>query len=266
MPSFIFIDHFLIALFGLAIGSFASYVTYRLGEGQDLLFSYSKCTSCNYRLKCYNLIPLFSWFLQKGKCSNCGVKISIRYPLLELMFLVIFLVIFSINNFQINESLVFLLTFASIFLMIAIIDIEYYFVPIQIQIVLLLTVLIFHLFNVDNFDRIFYFCYSAVIFSAFSYFLYYVFLIFLKKEAIGVDDIKLFFTIGLLLGLKKFVDFAFLCGLFGLIFGIIWQKAKDDETFPFAPAILTSTFICFIMRENNSFLELIIIKAANILA
>lgn len=150
--------------------------------------------------------------------------------------------------------------------MIAIVDIEYYFIPIQMQIGFLLAVLIFHFFYIDNINQLFYFCYSAVIFSAFSYFLYYAFLIFLKKEAIGVDDIKLFFTIGLLLGLKKFVDFAFLCGLLGLIFGIIWQRAKDDETFPFAPAILTSTFICFIMKENNSFLEFIIIKVANIMA
>lgn len=253
-------------MFGLIAGSFSSFITYRLGEGQDFLFSYSKCTGCAKRLRFYNLIPLLSWYLQKGKCSNCGMKIPLRYPVIELFYLFVFCVIFNVNNEIINEFLIFSFIIVTIFIVMSIIDIEYYFIPISTQVILLFVIALYHFFSSVQAKIMFYYGLSAIIYCVFAYILYFLFLFLTKKEAIGIDDIKLFYSVGLLLGIDKFVDFAFFCGALGILFGVCWQRIKKDQTFPFAPAILTSTFICFIIGDRSSFLELIIIKAANILA
>ena len=78
----------LISIFALLFGSFASLLTHRLATDQAVVFARSECPKCKTPLKIRNLIPLFSWLFQRGKCSHCQSKISARYPLIELSFLI----------------------------------------------------------------------------------------------------------------------------------------------------------------------------------
>ncbi len=252
-------NYFFISIFGLIAGSFSSYITYRMGKGKDLLFSYSKCVNCNSRLKFYNLIPLFSFIFQKGRCSICKNRVSRRYVAIEIFFLSIFNYILFFNNGVVDHNLIFILIFATIFAMIAIVDLEYYFIPDALQVTLLLVIGIFMIFNAIDLNDIFKSLTSAILYLSFALFLHLSFLWVLKKEAIGVDDIKLFFCVGMLIGIEKFVDFAFFCGFFGVVFGSVWQKIKNDDTFPFAPSILTSCFLCFIMGVEYSMMEYLMV-------
>lgn len=252
-----------ISAIGLIVGSFTSYLTYRLGRGEDILLSYSKCVKCGYRLKFYNLVPLFSWFIQRGKCSICKSHISIRYPVIEVFFALLFCLLLYINDCKVDYNLIFLLSIATIMVVMSIVDIEYYFIPVSTQIILLLLSVCFLLVNYDQSQFLIYRALSGIAFVVFGLFLYFSFLFFVKKEAIGVDDIKLFYTIGLLIGIENFVEFTFYTGFFGVIFGIFWTRCKKDDTFPFAPSILTSTFLCLIMEgrfELVDFLTKLIIN------
>ncbi len=74
-----------VSFFGLLLGSFANVVVYRLPLGESLVAPRSHCISCNRQLKSYENVPVVSWVLQKGRCRGCGVRISSRYPITELL-------------------------------------------------------------------------------------------------------------------------------------------------------------------------------------
>ena len=73
-----------ILVIGLCIGSFLNVCIYRLPKGESISFPPSHCQNCGYRLKVKDLVPVFSYIFLKGKCRNCGEKISIQYPIIEL--------------------------------------------------------------------------------------------------------------------------------------------------------------------------------------
>lgn len=72
-------------VFGLAFGSFANVVIWRLPRKESLAYPSSHCTQCNHELKSYDNIPLISYLVLGGKCRYCKTPISIRYPIVELM-------------------------------------------------------------------------------------------------------------------------------------------------------------------------------------
>jgi len=69
---------------GLIVGSFLGLVSLRLPRGEDVVFGRSRCGGCGQTLKPWRMIPVLSWALSRGRCSDCGSTIPIRYPLIEL--------------------------------------------------------------------------------------------------------------------------------------------------------------------------------------
>jgi leader peptidase (prepilin peptidase) / N-methyltransferase len=70
--------------FGLAIGSFMTVAVHRLPRSESLLTPRSRCPGCGAELRNRDNIPLISWLMLRGRCSSCGMRISIEYPLTEL--------------------------------------------------------------------------------------------------------------------------------------------------------------------------------------
>jgi len=73
------------ALFGLIIGSFLNVCIYRIPLGKSIVFPGSGCPNCGQSIRFYDNIPIFSYLLLRGKCRFCGERISIQYPLVELL-------------------------------------------------------------------------------------------------------------------------------------------------------------------------------------
>lgn len=73
----------MVFLFGITIGSFLNVCIFRLPAGESLIKSNSHCMTCGTPIKWYDLIPVFSWLILRGKCRACGSKISGRYILVE---------------------------------------------------------------------------------------------------------------------------------------------------------------------------------------
>ncbi len=69
---------------GAAIGSFLNVVIYRVPVGLSVVRPASRCPSCETTIKAWHNIPVLGYLLVRGKCASCGVKLSIRYPLVEL--------------------------------------------------------------------------------------------------------------------------------------------------------------------------------------
>ena len=74
----------LLALLGLAVGSFLNVVIYRVPNGRSIVAPPSACPHCGNGIAWYDNIPVLSWLLLRAKCRNCGGPISVRYPLVEL--------------------------------------------------------------------------------------------------------------------------------------------------------------------------------------
>ncbi len=79
LPIYIFIF-----VLGLVVGSFLNVCILRIPAGESIVVNSSHCMSCGKKLHWYELIPVVSWLLLRGKCSGCHAKISIQYPLVEL--------------------------------------------------------------------------------------------------------------------------------------------------------------------------------------
>ncbi len=245
-----------VAIFSLIIGSFASCVSYRLAKNESWIVTRSKCPKCSATLQIKNLIPLFSWIFQKGKCANCHAKISLRYPLIELTFLVTFLIIYFCVAQKIDARFILLCLIATTLIIMSIIDLEAYFIPNSLQYILAIFTIIFVVLDggktglKDNIG-------AAFLYAGFGYFLYLLFRFTANIDALGIDDIKLFFTFGLLLGASKFLVFILLSGIFGMVFGALWMKFKKDETFPFAPAICLAAMIDLMLSKKFNLVDVV---------
>ena len=69
---------------GLIVGSFLGLISLRLPRGEDVVFDRSRCGGCGRTLKPWRMIPVLSWALSRGRCSDCGSTIPVRYPMIEL--------------------------------------------------------------------------------------------------------------------------------------------------------------------------------------
>ncbi|MCD7740013.1 MAG: prepilin peptidase, partial [Candidatus Gastranaerophilales bacterium] len=100
---------------GACIGSFLNVAALRAISGESIVFPASKCPLCGEPIKWYDNIPVLSYFFTiKGKCRNCGGKVSVQYPVVEASTALLFLVIFTAYGFTIKTLLLLILLSISI--------------------------------------------------------------------------------------------------------------------------------------------------------
>ena len=82
-----------VALCALAIGSFLNVVIHRLPLGESVVAPRSRCPGCGTPIAAWQNVPVLSWLLLRGRCASCRARISLRYPLVELLTAVLALVL-----------------------------------------------------------------------------------------------------------------------------------------------------------------------------
>ena len=117
---YLFLSFFML---GAIFGSFFYVVAYRIPKGESIVYPPSHCPNCNHRLGPLELVPIFSYLLQFGKCKNCRCKISIFYPMFEIICGVLFGLSYLSYGFSLD--LVIVLTFVSMISIIVLSDIYY---------------------------------------------------------------------------------------------------------------------------------------------
>lgn len=123
-----------IFLVGLCIGSFLNVIIARAFSNESIVFPNSKCPLCQNPLKWYQNIPILSYLFLKGKCAFCNEKISLQYPIVELITGLLFVAVFIKFGFGFDEFLrfnifaglntLFILIFVSLFIVLAATDIK----------------------------------------------------------------------------------------------------------------------------------------------
>ena len=115
------------ALFGALIGSFLNVVIYRLPAGESLLSPGSHCPSCDAPVRAFDNVPVLSWLLLRGRCRNCGARISPRYPAVELLTAAAFAAVVAARGF--DEGLWLELPFVACLIALAGIDLDHKLLP-----------------------------------------------------------------------------------------------------------------------------------------
>lgn len=117
----------ILALLGLAVGSFLNVCIHRLPRDQSLNSPPSRCPACEYRLRWFDNVPILSYVLLGGRCRKCRARISIRYPLVELITMALFLVHGAVFGW--TALLVPRLAFACAMVVLFAIDLEHQLLP-----------------------------------------------------------------------------------------------------------------------------------------
>lgn len=113
---------FFVFITGICIGSFLNVVILRAFSNESIVFPSSKCPKCQHPLKWYHNIPILSYIMLGGKCAFCGEKISIQYPIIELLTGLIFLLMFF--KYGLSLQSVFAWYFSALFIVLAVTDIK----------------------------------------------------------------------------------------------------------------------------------------------
>jgi leader peptidase (prepilin peptidase) / N-methyltransferase len=114
-------------LFGAVIGSFLNVVAHRVPLGESLVSPGSRCPECEAPVKPYDNIPVVSWLVLRGRCRNCGTRISPRYPLVELATAIVWAAVVAVRGF--DNDLVLELPFVSALIALAAIDFDHKLLP-----------------------------------------------------------------------------------------------------------------------------------------
>ena len=218
-------------LYGIVIGSFLNVLIFRIPKKENIVQS-SHCMNCGRKLGWRDMVPVFSYIILRGRCRQCGARISIQYPLIEALNGVLYVIVFMANGFTFSSVLYCLMTSALI--VIAVIDERTYQIPVSQNLFLGLLGIIM---TVYDFRHILSHIIGAVIVSLFLYGLYY----FSSGKAIGGGDIKLMAYAGLLLG----AIFAFIlaCILGSVIHTIRMKVSKRNNLLALGPYLSAGIFI-----------------------
>ncbi len=242
-----------VCLFALSIGSFLNVLIYRLPLGISLINpKFSSCPNCNTSIKWYENIPLFSYIFLKAKCSSCKNKISLIYPIVELITLVFTLLIFYKFSITLN-SIVILLVFY-VLIVLSFIDLKYKAVPDY----LLLLALVLSLF-IESINYV-----SMLTFAGAFVLLDFVLTFYiqnikakltkdtslLNQRALGEGDIPIVAIIGGLLSIKLAIIAVLIASITALLPSIYNIVKKNEIETPFIPFLVFGLFIVFIFDTS----------------
>lgn len=183
--------YIVIFLYGIVIGSFLNVCIYRLPKKENIVKVRSHCMNCGYRLKWYDLIPLFSYLFLGGRCRKCKEKISIQYPVVEALNGALYLVVFAEYGLSL-ETLLYCLLFSAL-LTLSVIDFRTFEIPLGINLFILALGLIRIVTDYTDWPR---YVIGLFLVSGFLYIIYLV----THGRGIGGGDVKLMAVCGLLIG------------------------------------------------------------------
>ncbi|MBZ4665941.1 A24 family peptidase [Mahella sp.] len=231
-----------IFLLGVVIGSFLNVCIYRVPKGLSIAYPPSYCPKCGQRIKPYDLIPIASYIILGGKCRHCKEPISIRYPIVEMLTGAAFVISALVYGY--SMQLVYSLVLISSLLVISFVDIDEGII-LDAALIPIMAVGVIAV-AIDPSVAWQFAALGALAGAGTIGAIYILSLIILKKEGMGIGDIKLMAVVGLLLGWQRTLLAFFIAIYIGAIAGIIMiaLKKKDMASeIPFGPFLSIGTAI-----------------------
>jgi leader peptidase (prepilin peptidase)/N-methyltransferase len=247
---------FMLAALGLVVGSFLNVVIHRLPKmmeaqwAQDfadyrdepapdevplsLAYPGSQCPHCNTKIKAWQNIPVVSYALLRGHCASCEAPISLRYPLVEMVTALTWVVCGL--SFGVSTALAGALLLTAVLIVLTAIDLDHQLLPDSLTLPLLWVGLLI------NITGTFTSLESALLGAVFGYLslwsVYWLFKIITGKEGMGYGDFKLLAALGAWFGLAALPTIVLLSSLVGATLGltlILTGQQTRETPMPFGP-------------------------------
>ncbi len=234
----------LVFIYGLITGSFLNVCIYRIPRQMSVVNPPSACPACGHRLRWYELVPVVSFIMQRGRCRKCTAAVAWRYPIVEIFTGAVFCLSYYLYGLSIDFWTVIIL--ASLMLVVAFIDIEHRIIPNRLVIFGLAVGLVMGLLRPD----------AGIVFMAKGLLagfgtLFVVAVV--SRGQMGFGDVKLAAVMGLFLGWQGVLMAIFMAFLAGAVYGIFLMvvMGKGRKTaVPFGPFLAGATITVYLWSHQ----------------
>jgi len=253
-------------IFGSLVGSFLNVCIHRMPLGESVVWPSSHCPHCKKRIPAYDNIPFISYLLLGGKCRYCRKKISLRYPLVELLTAAMFVLLFK--RYGLTYDFFLYLVLVCGLIIATFVDIKHRIIPDEISIGGI--VIGFILSSIKSFDLspfsfhlrpminslLGIFIGGGIIYLTGIIFDFFYFKVFKnppiqgETESMGGGDVKLLAMIGAFLGWQKVLVTFFVAPLLGLVIGLINLMVKKDHTIPYGPFLSLAALVAMLWANK----------------
>jgi leader peptidase (prepilin peptidase)/N-methyltransferase len=236
---------YLLFVLGAILGSFSNVIIYRWPRKENIALPASHCPHCQHTIAFYDNVPILGWFLLRGRCRHCKAKISWRYPLVETLMAVLFVLVWRTSGPTYLTIEYLILVFGLVTA--SFIDIDHFLLPDFITLSGLVIGLIGAFLNPERsfLDSVF-----GVLFGGgFLWAVAYLYFAIRKQEGMGGGDIKLLAWIGAVLGWKVIPFIIITASVLGTVLGLALaakEKRSLKTVIPFGPylAFGALVFVC----------------------
>lgn len=242
-------------IIGILFGNLFDKIGRKLPANRKI-FDREKCYNCGYQFPFSERIPLISYFINSGRCSMCNNRLDSLEMINELFTGLLFTLSYVVFGFSIDFYIA--IGIVAILMIVIVSDLTYYIIPDEVLVffdIYFITILLFKVGLIDTF---------MYILSGFGLILlmYLIMMIANKtfnKDTLGGGDIKLMFTIGLLLGPLVGMFSLFLSSFIALPVSLIVMKVKKENIIPFGPFLLLSLLVMYFMKiDQNTIFNLLL--------
>jgi leader peptidase (prepilin peptidase)/N-methyltransferase len=214
-----------------------------------IVFSRSKCPNCGHAIRAWENIPLFSYAALGGRCSACKTRISPRYPVVEILTAVLFVV--TIAHFGPTFQGLTALLLTAFLIVMAGIDFDHQLLPDNLTLPLMWfgIVLAFWSVHVELTASVA----GAIIGYLVLWSIYHLFRLLTGKEGMGYGDFKLLAALGAWMGWQMLPLIVLLSSVVGALFGLVLMgsgRLKRDKPMPFGPFIAAAGWIALIWGQD----------------
>ena len=244
-------------VFGAVVGSFLNVCIFRLPAEASIVKPRSQCLYCHHPIRNHDNIPLISFIILRGKCRDCGGKISWHYPLVELITALLALLLFLKFGLTLNFLIFFI--FTAVLIVITFIDLDHQIIP---DILTLPGIPIFclaaiFLLKIPWLEALLGLLIGGGIFFTIAF----VYELITKREGMGGGDIKLLAMIGGFLGWKSLIFVLLFSSFSGAIIGITAMLIKKQDmkyAVPFGP-FLAAAAVAYLFW-GDAFMRLLFLR------
>ena len=228
-----------------------------LPEGRfDLMAPRSRCPSCGHQITAMQNIPVISYLILGGKCAGCGSKISVRYPVIELITAVLTGVVAWRFGFGWEAAAAIGMTWTLVAISVIDIDTQYIYDNVVLPLVWAgLALSLFH--PLEGAETLFIDPKSAIVGALAGYLslwsVYHLFRLLTGKEGMGYGDFKLLAALGAWLGWKMLPLIILMSAVVGAVTGVIMIATKLQERskpIPFGPYLAAAGWIAMLWGED----------------
>ena len=234
----------LTTVLGLIVGSFLNVCIYRLPRGESLVSPESHCPRCRRPIAWFDNVPVLSWLLLRGKCRQCGARIAVQYPIVEIATAVVAVTIVVLT--PPGPLLVSRLLLGAILIVLFFIDLEHHILPNAITLPGIVVGFLFSLVTGPGpTSSLMGIALGAGVLYAIAAGYYAI----RKEEGMGMGDVKMLAMIGAFLGWPAVVLTLILSSFSGAIIGlllIVLTRADGRYALPFGTFLAIAALVAML--------------------